>query len=84
MNFNPDVWPSHKKGEAVRQLILTCLDKPRTKQELAGLFNRSVRQIERHLNRLSSESKIMSNQTGQIVLRVGVGFLLVMIGFCTA
>jgi len=58
MEFNPDVWPTHKQGEAVRQLILTLLDKPRTKQELAELCHRSVRQIERHLNRLSSESQV--------------------------
>ena len=80
MEFNPDVWPTHKQGEAVRQLILTILDKPRTKQELSKLCNKSVRQIQRHLNKLSSESQVMCNQNCQIVRRVTAGFLLLCVG----
>lgn len=80
MEFNPSVWPTHKQGEAVRQLILTLLDKPRTKQELSKLCNKSVRQIQRHLNKLSSESQVMCNQNGQIVRRVTAGFLLLCVG----
>jgi hypothetical protein len=80
MEFNPNEWPTHKQGEVVRQIILDALDSPKTKEELSSLCNKSVRQITRHLQRLSSEKKILSNGKGQFVRRIAAGFLLLYVG----
>ncbi|AIE76091.1 MULTISPECIES: hypothetical protein [unclassified Synechocystis] len=80
MEFNSHDWPTHKQGEVVRQLILDALDSPKTKEELSSLCNKSVRQITRHLQRLSSENKILSNGKGQFVRRIAAGFLLLYVG----
>ena len=75
MNFNPDSWPSHDRGEATRKTIIKSLAIPRTRAELASLCGKSGKQIDRHLSRLSSESKIFVNASGLIALRLSVGLL---------
>jgi DNA-binding transcriptional ArsR family regulator len=75
MQFNPDSWPSHRRGEATRQSILSLLSTPRTREELAELCGKSRKQVDRHLSRLSSESKILINQSGLITLRLSAGLL---------
>jgi predicted transcriptional regulator len=80
MEFNPSEWRTHIQGEVVRQLILDALDSPKTKEELSSLCNKSVRQITRHLQRLSSKNKILSNGKGQFVRRIAAGFLLLYVG----
>ena len=75
MNFNPDQWPSHNRGEATRQTILETLTTPRTRAELTAICGKSRKQIDRHLSRLSSECKIFVNESGLIALRLSVGLL---------
>lgn len=80
MYFNPDQWPSHNRGQATRDQIISCLSIPRTRAELAQLVGKSRKQIDRHLSRLASESMISVNESGLIVLRVSAGFLLCLLG----
>ncbi|BFM39906.1 hypothetical protein [Synechocystis sp. LKSZ1] len=76
MDFNPERWASHRRGEIVRHQILSVLDSPKSLETIAAQTNKSVRQIKRHIQMLSIEGKTMRLPDGRVCLKVALALLI--------
>jgi len=72
MDFNPERWASHRRGEMTRHQILSVLDSPKNLETIAAQTNKSVRQIKRHIQMLSIEGKTMRLPDGRVCLKACV------------
>ena len=70
MDFNPEYWASHRRGEMTRHQILSVLDSPKSLETIAAQTNKSVRQIKRHIQMLSIEGKTMRLPDGRVCLKL--------------
>lgn len=80
MNFDPEQWNCHKKGQDARSLILENL--PADVETLCKTVGRSPQQIKRHIQTLAIEGKI--KRQGALIISACMAFILLLptIGHC--
>lgn len=80
MNFDPEQWNCHRKGQQVRSLILANL--PADLETLSQALGRSQSQIRRHIQTLRAEGKV--KRQGALIISACMAFILLLptIGHC--
>lgn len=80
MNFDPEQWNCHRKGQQVRSLILENL--PADLETLCKTVGRSQSQVKRHIQTLRAEGKI--KRQGSIIVTACMALILLLpaMGHC--
>ena len=80
MNFDPEQWNCHKKGQDARSLILENL--PADVETLCKTVGRSQSQVKRHIQTLRAEGKV--KRQGALIVAACTAFILLLpaIGHC--